>query len=178
MVLLKPVRAFGLTAALFAVLAIGGTAPAAADGYGNGGSNVQLYQVTASANCDNVSLCGGNLGGFWAWAVFNADGTFQGEVTGCGHLTKAGAPGLAGAQQFQVDGHYIITDFGLGPWIVITSEVDTASGGSLGTGTVITISSEFSPVGPAAKVKLSTAQILGFSAPGVSFNETVTPMQT
>ncbi|TMC11897.1 MAG: hypothetical protein E6J30_01440, partial [Chloroflexi bacterium] len=65
---------FGLIAALVAVLAIGGAAPAAADGYGNGHGNVQLYQATASANCDNVSLCGANLFGFWAWAVFNADG--------------------------------------------------------------------------------------------------------
>jgi len=170
----------GLIPALVAVLAVGGTATVAADGYGNGGGNVQLYQATASANCDNASLCGGMLGGFWAWAVFNADGTFQGEVTGCGHLTKAGAPGLAGAQHFQADGHYIITTvpFAPGLWIVITDEVDTASGGLAGTGTVITITNEFMPVGPAAKVKLSTAQILGFSAPGVSFNITVTPMHT
>jgi len=179
MVLLRRVRVFGLAAALFAALAIGGTAPAAADGYGNGGGNVQLYQATMSANCDNVSLCGANqLGGFWAWAVFNADGTFQGEASGCGHLTKAGGPGLAGAQHFQIDGHYQIIDFGRGPWIVITDEVDTASGGFLGTGTVVPISSEFSPVGPAAKAKLSTAQILGFSVPGVSFNVTVTPRHT
>src|SRR5258706_4006020 len=139
MVLLRRVRVIGFIPALVAVLAIAGAAPAAADGYGNGGGNVQLYQATASANCNNVSLCGADhLGGFLAWAGFNADGTVQGEVTGCGHLTKAGAPGLAGAQHFHIDGHYQIIDFGLGPWIVITDEVDTASGGFLGTGTVVT----------------------------------------
>ena len=43
MVLLRRVRVFGLIAALVAVLAIGGAAPAAADGYGNAHGNVQLY---------------------------------------------------------------------------------------------------------------------------------------
>jgi hypothetical protein len=57
-------------------------------------------------------------------------------------------------------------------------EVDTAAGGSLGTGTVITVPSEFEPVGPAAKAKLSTQDFFGFTAPGVSFNVTVTPMHT
>ncbi len=181
MVLLRRLREFGLIAALVTVLAIGGAAPAAADGYGNGGGNIQLYQATASANCNNVSLCGADhLGGFWAWAVFNADGTVQGEVTDCGHLTKAGAPGLAGAQHFHIDGHWTIVDFGPNnPWIVITDEVDTASGGFLGTGTVVNILSEFSPVGPAAKAHLSLAQLFfGFSGPGVTFNITVTPMHT
>lgn len=176
--LMRRVRVFGIIGATVTALVIGGAAPVAADGYGNGGGNVQLYQATASANCDNVSLCGADhLGGFWAWAVFNADGTVQGEVTNCGHLTKAGAPGLAGAQHFHIDGHYAIIDFGLGPWIVITSETDTASGGFLGTGTVVNIPSEFTPVGPAAKAHLSLAQFLfGFSGPGVTFNVTVTPM--
>lgn len=53
-----------------------------------------------------------------------------------------------------------------------------AAGGSAGTGTVITVASEFLPVGPAAKAKLSVVDFLGFSAPGVSFNVTVTPMHT
>lgn len=160
------------------VLAIWGAAPAAADGYGNGHGNTQLYQATASANCVNASLCGANnLGGFWAWAVFNADGTVQGEVTNCGHVQGPG--GLSGAQHFHIDGHYIITDFGLGPWIVITDEVDTASGGFLGTGTVVNVPKEFIPVGPASKAHLSLTQLFfGFSGPGVVFNVTVTPMHT
>ena len=166
---------FGALSALFLVIAA--SAPVAAD-YGNSKGNVQLYQVTASFNCNNPSICGSQLGGFWAWAVFNADGTFDGEVTGCSHVADAHAPGLQGAQHFHVEGHYVITtvDFAPGQWIVITDEVDTATGGSLGTGFVINVPSEFEPVGPAAKAKLSTADFMGFSAPGVSMNVTVTPM--
>src|SRR3989442_2011285 len=58
--------------------------PAAA--YGNGGGSQQLYQATASMNCNNPSLCGSFLGGFWAWAEFDANGTFDAEVTFCSHL--------------------------------------------------------------------------------------------
>jgi hypothetical protein len=177
MVFLRRVRVLGVIVALVAVLAIGGAAPAAAD-YGNSNGNVQLFQVTASGNCDNPSLCGNNLGGFWAWAVFNQDSTFDGEITGCGHLANDHGPGLQGAQHLHAEGHYIITDFGLGPWIVIVDEVDTAAGGSLGTGTVITTPNEFMPIGPAAKAKLSTVDFFGFTGPGISFNVTVTPMHT
>ena len=148
-------------------------ASAPAGAYGNSGGNVQLYQATASFNCNNSSFCGSNLGGFWAWAVFNEDGTVDGTFTGCSHVTKAGAPGLAGAQHFQVDGTWTIVN----GFIFITSEVDTASGGSLGTGTQIVIPSEMEPIGPAAKAKLSTSDFFGFSPPpGVTFNATVTPM--
>ena len=173
----KRIRAVSTFAAAGTLLVIGGTLPAAAD-YGNSHGNVQLYQLTVSANCNNPSICGNELGGFWAWAVFNQDGTFDAEFTGCGHLANDHGPGLQGAQHFHVEGHYIVTDFGLGPWIVVLDEVRTASGGSLGTGTVITIPSEFMPVGPAAKAKLSTVDIFGFTAPGVSYQLTVTPMHT
>jgi len=47
-----------------------------------------------------------------------------------------------------------------------------------GHGTTVTVTSEFTPVGPAMKAKLSTVDLLGFSAPGVTFNVTVTPMHT
>jgi hypothetical protein len=179
MVPLKRVRALGLTAALVAALGIGAAAPVAAD-YGNSGGNVQLFQLTVSGNCNNPSICGNALGGFWAWAVFNADGTGDAELTGCGHLADAHGPGLAGAQHFHIDFRYLIVDLGpgFGPWLVVVSEVQTASGGSLGTGTVVTIPSEFMPVGPAAKAKISTVDVFGFTAPGVSFQETVTPMHT
>jgi hypothetical protein len=148
-------------------------APAAA--YGNGGGSQQLYQATASMNCNNPSLCGSFLGGFWAWAVFDADGTFDAEITFCGHLSTPAGPG-AGAGHEHASGKYIITDFGLGPWIVLTSEVDVLTG--QGHGVTITIPSEFVPVGPAAKAKLSTLDLLGFSGPGVTFQVTVTPMHT
>ena len=78
--------AFGLLIA--GLLAVAGSLPVAAD-YGNSGGNVQLYQVTASFNCNNPSVCGNHLGGFWAWAVFNQDGTFDAELTGCNHFTAS-----------------------------------------------------------------------------------------
>jgi hypothetical protein len=142
--------------------------PAAADGYGNHGGNVQLYQVTVSSNCNNASLCGGMLGGFWAWGVFDQDGTFDAELTFCGHLPTAGG----GAEHFHVDGTYAIVNLNGTNWIVITSETDTA----VGNGQSVTIPSEFMPVAPAAKAHLSASDVLGFSAPGVVFNITVTPM--
>ena len=167
--------AFGLLIA--GLLAVAGSLPVAAD-YGNSGGNVQLYQVTASFNCNNPSFCGNNLGGFWAWAVFNQDGTFDAELTGCSHLADSHAPGLQGAQHFHADGHYIVAPFNGALWIIVVDEVDTASGGFLGTGTVMTVPSEFMPIGPAAKAKLSTVDFFGMTAPGVSFQVTVTPMHT
>lgn len=158
----RRVRSVSTLAALGTLFVIGGTVPVAAD-YGNSHGNVQLYQLTVSANCNNP-ICGNELGGFWAWAVFNQDGTFDAEFTSCGHLANDHGPGLQRAQHFHVEGHYIVADFGLGPWIVVVDEVRTASGRSLGTGTVITIPSEFMPVGPAAKAKLSTMDIFGFTA--------------
>jgi len=188
MVALKRVRTVGLMAALVAVLAIGSAVPAVAD-YGNSKGNVQLYQATASFNCNNAdpTVCPPDpqtglqfLGGFWAWAVFNADGTFDGEGTGCSHVVDVHEPGLQGAQHAHFEGHYIITTvpFAPGLWIVITDEVDTFTGGTFGTGTTMTVTNEFQPVGPAAKAKLSASDFLGFKAPpGVSMNVTVTPMR-
>jgi len=173
LVLLKRVRVSGVIAAMVAVMAIGGAVPVAAD-YGNSGGNVQLYQATASMSCNNPSLCGSFLGGFWAWGEFNQDGTFSAEVTFCGHLSTPAGAGFAGAGHEHADGHYIITNFGLGPWIVIVNEVDVLTG--QGHGVTVTIPKEFQPVGPAAKAKLSTLELLGFSGPGVTFQVTVTPM--
>jgi hypothetical protein len=171
LVLLKRVRLFALIAGMVAALAIGGSAPVSA--YGNSGGAQQLYQATASMNCNNTTLCG-SLGGFWAWGVFYADGTFDAEITFCSHLQGPG--GFAGAGHEHASGQYAIIDLGQGPWIVITSETDVLTG--QGHGTTITIPSEFTPVGPAMKAKLSTVDLLGFSAPGVTFQVTVTPMHT
>src|SRR5215467_6079988 len=167
--LLKFVHSLSLIASTFALLAIGGAAPVAAD-YGNSGVNVQLYQATASMNCNNPAICGSFLGGFWAWGEFNQDGTFSAEVTFCGHLSTPAGPGFAGAGHEHADGHYIITEVfpGSGPWIVLVSEVDVLTG--QGNGVTMTVPSEFMPVGPAAKAKLSTADFFGFTAPGVTFN--------
>ncbi len=165
---------FVLGSLMALLLSVASAVPAA--GYGNSGGSQQLYQATASMNCNNPSLCGNFLGGFWAWAEFEADGTFDAEVTFCSHLSTPAGPGFAGAGHAHASGSYIITDFGLGPWIVLISEVDVLTG--QGHGTTVTVPSEFIPVGPAAKAKLSTLDLLGFSGPGVTFQVTVTPMHT
>ena len=165
--------AFGLLIA--GLLAVVGSPPVAAD-YGNSHGNVQLYQVTASMNCNNPSVCGSMLGGFWAWAVFNQDGTFDGEVTFCGHMSTPAGPGLAGAGHAHVSGTYVVTDFGQGPFIVITREIDVLTG--QGQGITTDSGPEFMPIAPAVKGHFSTVDLLGFSAPGVTFQLTVTPMHT
>jgi hypothetical protein len=168
-------RRFGFGLLTAGILAIAGSLPVAAD-YGNSGGNVQLYQVTASMNCNNPSLCGDFLGGFWAWGVFNQDGTFDAEVTFCGHMSKPAGSGLAGAGHEHADGTYIVTDFGQGPFIVITHEIDVLTG--QGKGVTIDSGPEFMPIAPAVKGHYSTLDLLGFSAPGVTFQVTVTPMHT
>jgi hypothetical protein len=165
--------AFGLLAA--GLLTVAASVPAAAE-YGNSGGNVQLYQVSASMNCNNPDLCS-TLGGFWAWGVFNADGSFDAEVTFCSHMATPAGPNLAGAGHAHAEGQYTISEIfpGSGPWIVITHEIDTFTGRFAGT---FDSGPEFMPVAPAAKAHLSTNDLLGFSAPGVTFQLTVTPMHT
>jgi len=128
-------------------------------------------------NCNNPSLCPQPLGGFWAWAVFNQDGTFDGEITFCAHMSTPAGPGLAGAGHAHASGNYIVTDIfpGSGPWIVITHEVDVLTGQGRG---VTVVNDVPMPIAPAVKGHFSTADILGFSAPGVTFQLTVTPMHT
>ncbi len=175
MVLLRRFRAIGLIAAIVAVLAIGGSTPVSAD-YGNSNGNVQLYQVTASMNCNNPDLCGNMLGGFWAWAVFNQNGTFDAEVTFCSHRSTPAGPGLAGAGHAHADGTYIVTSLNGVPFIVITHEIDVLTG--QGHGVTIDSGPEFMPIAPAIKGHYSTVDLLGFSGPGVTFQVTVTPMHT
>ena len=167
-----------LALALFvgSLLGAGLAIPAAAD-YGNSHGNVQLYQVTASMNCNNPSICGNMLGGFWAWAVFNQDNTWDGEITFCSHMSTPAGPGLAGAGHAHAGGTYIISEIfpGSGPWIVITHEEDVLTGRGRG---VTVINDGFMPIAPAIKTHLSTQELLGFSAPGVTFQVTVTPMHT
>jgi hypothetical protein len=157
------------------LLGAAASAPVAAD-YGNSGGNVQLYQVTASMNCNNPSLCGNMLGGFWAWGVFNQDGSFDAEVTFCGHMSTPAGSGLAGAGHEHADGSYIVTNVNGVPFIVITHEVDVLTG--QGRGVTIDSGPEFMPIAPAIKGHYSTVDLLGFSAPGVTFQVTVTPMHT
>lgn len=62
------------------------------------------YQVGFSFNCDNMSspYCGPSafgLGGFWGWYAFNSNGSFDAQVTFCGH-----GQGVTGAFHQSEDG--------------------------------------------------------------------------
>jgi hypothetical protein len=119
-----------------------------------------VYQIEFSSNCNNPSFCGSDLGGFWAWGALYSDGTFDAELTGCGH-TISGAP--AGAQHMSADGHWAIIDGAL----VITQETDTFTGTFHGT--VQENPDVPTVIGPAQPGHYSTEDILGFpAAPGVS----------
>src|SRR5207247_9869426 len=71
----KVVR-FALALFIASLLGAAASVPVAAD-YGNSGGNVQLYQLTASMNCNNPDVCGDMLGGHWAWGGLTEDGSFQ-----------------------------------------------------------------------------------------------------
>jgi hypothetical protein len=78
-------------------LGLTGATPAAAAGQGGYGPT-HVYEIEASFNCDNPSVCGGGGGGMWGWIALNgtiAGGTGDYEVTDCFHTTGGG--GSAGA---------------------------------------------------------------------------------
>lgn len=86
----------GLAAAGATMFALAGTASA----YGGKAQ----YQVGFSFNCDNQTspFCAPTaftLGGEWGWYAFNSDGTFDAQITFCGH-----GQGLTGAGHESVDG--------------------------------------------------------------------------
>lgn len=87
-----------LVAALAAAASLVGTTSAGA--YGGKAS----YQVGLSFNCDNKTsqFCAPDafgLGGFWGWYAFNSDGTFDAQLTFCGH-----SQGGSGAGHASIDG--------------------------------------------------------------------------
>jgi len=147
------------------------SAPTAHADYGKA-----IYQITMSENCNNPAVCGPNLGGFWGWAALfgTADsGTGDGEFTFCGHTIAAGGPGLAGAGHQSVDFTWTVALGSAGPRTVfVTSETDVFRGHGDGTQT---IPSENMDVGvplpdtAGTTIHLSTADVFGSKAPGVSF---------
>ncbi len=148
------------------------SAPLAGHAYGN----LALWQIAISGNCDNPSLCGApfGTGGFWVWAEFDSGNTGDATVTDCGHLVggPTAVQETGGAQHFNINiTSWMIAPGSAGPrTFFITSEVDTITGRTGGPPVVITIPSENFDTGvPAVAGHYSTTQILGFSAPGVSF---------
>ena len=126
-----------------------------------------LYQIGLSANCDNPDICGSDgLGGFWGWAEFDSDNTADAQFAGCGHLQGGPGGGGGGAGHLAIDatGWYI----GSNGDFFVTSEVDTYTGH--GPPVKVVIESEDSDTGiPATPGHYSTEDLMGFTAPGVSF---------
>ena len=135
------------------------------------------WQIGLSANCNNPLVCGQDaLGGFWGWAEFDSDNTGDAQLAGCNHLVGPHVPGTSGAGHFsdEIDGWFIapgssgLDDF----WI----ESETAT--FTGHGPPVTVFDPDPPYPmdtgiPAAPGHYSTAELLGFTAPGVSFQAQV-----
>ncbi|SRR6266540_810564 len=133
------------------------------------GSNA-LWQIGISANCNNPSVCGAELGGFWGWVEFDADNTGDATIAGCEHLQGRQLPGSSGAGGMRIDiTGWTIASGSAGPsTFFVTSEIDTFT--ERGRPVTVTIPSENFDTGfPAVPGHYSTADVFGFTAPGVAF---------
>ena len=130
--------------------------------YGNAGSAKQTYQLMFSSNCNRPSVCGNQLGGFWGWAVLYNDGTGDAELTGCSHMTNGAGGGVSGAQHFHDDFTY---DLSSTTEFVTISETLTFVGRTRMT---VTVPGEDTGI-PLIPGHYRTKDLLGFTAPGVSF---------
>jgi hypothetical protein len=157
-----------------------GSAPASA--YGGVGS-LDMWQVGLSFNCNNLALCGDELGGFWGWAQFTRDPATgdtdaDAQLTGCFH--SAPGVGAAGAQHFAVDAPgWIIQPGSAGPqtFFLTTGEMTFTGHGPPVTvpltqddGSLVTPANPLDTAIPAVPGHYSTTELLGFSAPGISAN--------
>lgn len=128
------------------------------------------WQIGLSFNCNNPSICGAQLGGFWGWAEFDNDNTADAELTGCQHVI--GGP-AGGAQHLSIDATgWTIEPGSAGPrTFFVLSEVDTFTGRSGGPPVVVTIPSEHFDTGIAAVAGHYSSQTLFGSAapPGTNF---------
>jgi hypothetical protein len=135
------------------------------------------WQIGLSFNCNNPSICGSQLGGFWGWAEFDSDNTADAQLTGCGHLH--GGP-AGGAQHFSADVHsWTIAPGSAGPaTFFVTSETDTITGHTGGPPVVIDIPSEYMDTGiPAVAGHFSSRTLFGMQAPpGTNFEIQVTKL--
>ena len=129
-----------------------------------------LWQIAISGNCNNKTLCAGQLGGFWVWAEFDSGSTGDATVTFCGHGLPTAPYGSAQHINVEITS-WTIAPGSAGPQtFFITSEIDTITGHTNGPPVTVTIPSENFDTGvPAVPGHYSTQDVLGFSAPGVSF---------
>ena len=148
---------------------IAAAAPAA-NAYG-GGATHDMWQVGLSGNCNNPSVCGNELGGFWGWAEFDRAGTQtwgDAQLTGCGHLASGGGRHSAWASHSSIEiESWTIESGSAGPQTFFASgeETDFFPGGGRNT---FDFAHEDTGI-PATPGHYSTVDLLGFSAPGVTF---------
>jgi hypothetical protein len=141
----------------------------AANAYGGGAAH-DMWQVGISGNCNNPSVCGNDLGGFWGWAEFDRAGTQtwgDAEITGCGHLVGGGGPHSAGAGHSSIEiESWTIEPGSAGPQTFFASgeQTDFFPGGR----DTFDFTHEDTGI-PAEPGHHGTADVLGFSAPGVAF---------
>src|SRR6059036_3986616 len=100
-------RSLALAVSMTAAAALLVSFAARAGAYG-GGARHDMWQIGVSFNCNNPSVCGDELGGFWGWAEFDRsiDGTQtwgDAKFAGCSHLVGGGGPGSAGAGHVSVE---------------------------------------------------------------------------
>lgn len=127
-----------------------------------------MWQIAISANCTNTAYCGQSLGGFWGWVELDQGSQGDATLTGCDHMVAAGPVHVAGAGHINMN----ITSWDIeagsaGPQTFI------AKSGTLtitGNGGPFTIPFTNFDLGvPAAPGHYSTLDVLGFSAPGVTY---------
>jgi hypothetical protein len=159
-------RLIVLAAAVSMMALVGATAGAPAHAYGRAAQ----WQIGLSFNCNNSSLCGSQLGGFWGWAEFDNDNTADAQLTDCEHI-KGGRAG--GAHHFSADVHsWTVAPGSAGPaTFFVTSETDTITGRTGGPPIVIDIPSEYMDTGiPAVAGHFSSLTLFGMQAPpGTNF---------
>jgi hypothetical protein len=162
---MEPIKLFSrivLTLAMLIVLFGLGTSSVQAYG------NTALWQIGLSANCNNPSICGDETGGFWGWVEFDQNGQGDATLSGCGHLVAAGPAHVAGASYFSLD----ITNWTIGPGsaglntFIVLSGTETFKGKYTGT---VPITEPLDTGIPAKAGHFNTQDMLGLSAPGVSF---------
>jgi hypothetical protein len=124
------------------------------------------WQVGMSFNCNNVALCGPQLGGFWGWAEFDSDNTADAQLTDCEH--QQGGP-AGGAHHVSIDA--IGWTIGANGDFFVTGEVDTITGRTGGPPITVVIPSEYVDTGiPALAGHFSSRTLFGMQAPpGTNF---------
>jgi hypothetical protein len=156
---------------LLVPLALAGSLAAApaASAYG-GGAGHDMWQVGLSGNCNNPSVCGDELGGFWGWVEFDRAGTVtwgDAELAFCGHQVGGGGPHSAGAGHGRIEiESWTIEPGSAGPQTFFASGEETDSF----AGQRVTFDFVHMDTGiPATPGHYNTMDLLGFSFPGVAF---------